>query len=54
MPCFKTQLAVQRIPQLLTIHIIFNSVKLLDYFLVKGGILDTISPKTIMTGEMLN
>ena len=47
-------LPFNRIPRLLTIHIVFNSVKLLNYFPVKGGISATISPKTIMTGETLH
>ncbi len=47
-------LPFNRIPKLLTIHLVFNSVKLLNHFPVKGGISDTISPKTIMTGETLD
>jgi hypothetical protein len=44
-------LPFNRIPKLLTIHIVFNSIKLLNHFPVKGGISDTLSPKTIMTGK---
>ena len=47
-------LPFNRIPKLLTIYIVFKAVKLLNYFPPKGGISDTISPKTIMTGETLN
>jgi hypothetical protein len=47
-------LPFNRVPRLLTIHIVFHSVKLLNHFPPKGGISDTISPKTIMTGETLN
>ncbi len=44
----------QRIPKLLTIHIVLNAVKLLNFFPTKGGISDTLSPKTIMSGETLD
>ena len=47
-------LPYNKIPVLLTIWIVFNAVRLLNHFPVKGGISDTISPKTIMTGETLN
>jgi hypothetical protein len=47
-------LPFNRIPKLLTIYIVFTSVKLLNHFPPKGGISDTISPKTIMTGETLD
>ena len=51
---FRHSLPFNRIPRLLTIHIIFVAVKLLNHFPPKGGISDTISPKTIMTGETLD
>jgi hypothetical protein len=47
-------LPFNRIPRLVTIHIVFTAVKLLNHFPPKGGILDTVSPKTIMTGETLD
>jgi hypothetical protein len=47
-------LPFNRIPKLLTIYIVFKAVKLLNYFPPKGGISDTVSPKTIMTGDTLN
>jgi hypothetical protein len=47
-------LPFNRIPRLLTIYIVFKAVKLLNYFPPKGGISDTVSPRTIMTGETLN
>jgi hypothetical protein len=47
-------LPFQRIPKLLTTHIVFNSVRMLNFFPEKGGILDKISPKTIMSGEVLD
>jgi hypothetical protein len=50
----KGDLPLNRIPKLLTIYIVFNAVKLLNRFPPKGGISDTLSPKTIMTGETLN
>jgi hypothetical protein len=44
-------LPFNRIPRLLMIHIVFAAVKLLNHFPPKGGISDTVSPKTIMAGE---
>jgi hypothetical protein len=50
----RCSLPFSRIPKLLMIHLIFNCVKLLNHFPAKGGILDTLSPKTIMTGKTLH
>jgi len=47
-------LPFKRIPQLLTIYIVLNVVKLLNFFPTTGGISDTLSPKTIMSGETLD
>ena len=47
-------LPFKRIPKLLTIYIVFNVVKLLNFFPTKGGISDSLSPKTIMSGETLD
>ena len=47
-------LPFKRVPQLLTIYIVFHVVKLLNFFPPKGGISDILSPKTIMTGETLD
>ena len=47
-------LPFQRMPKLLTIHIVLHAVKLLNFFPTKGGISDTLSPKTIMSGETLD
>jgi hypothetical protein len=47
-------LPFQRIPKLLTIHIVLNSVRMLNFFPTRGGISDHISPKTIMSGEILD
>jgi hypothetical protein len=38
----------------LIIHIVFNAVKMLNFFPTKGGISNTLSPKTIMSGETLD
>jgi hypothetical protein len=42
------------IPKLMTIHIVLNVVKLLIFFPTKGGVSDTLSPKTIMSGQTLD
>jgi hypothetical protein len=47
-------LPYERIPKLMTIHIVPNVVKLLNFFPTKGGVYDTLSPKTIMSGERLD
>ena len=47
-------LPFQRIPKLLTIYIVFNVVKMLNFFPTKGGVSETLSPKTIMSGETLD
>jgi hypothetical protein len=47
-------LPYERIPNLMTIHIVLNVVKLLNFFPTKGGVSDTLSPKTIMSGETLD
>jgi hypothetical protein len=39
---------------LLMIHIVLNSVKMLKFFPTKRGISNTLSPKTIMSGETLD
>jgi hypothetical protein len=44
-------LPFQWILKLLMIHIVLNAVKMLNFFPTKGGISDTLSPKTIMSGE---
>jgi hypothetical protein len=43
-------LPFERIPKLMTIHIVLNVVKLLNFFPIKGGVSNTLSPKTIMLG----
>jgi hypothetical protein len=47
-------LPYERIPKLMMIHIVLNVVKLLNLFPTKGGVSDTLSPKTIMSGETLD
>jgi hypothetical protein len=47
-------LQFERIPKLMTIHIVFNVVKQLNFFSTKGGVSDTLSPKTSMSGETLD
>jgi hypothetical protein len=53
--CLATRhsLPFERIPKLMMIHILLNVVKLLNFFPTKGGVSDTLSPKTIMSGETL-
>jgi hypothetical protein len=38
----------------MTIHIVLHVVKLLNFFAGKGGVSETLSPKTIMSGETLD
>jgi hypothetical protein len=54
--CRKTRhiLPYERIPKLVTIHIVLNVVKLLNFFPTKDGVSDTLSHKTIMSGETLD
>jgi hypothetical protein len=47
-------LPFSRIPKLLAIHIVLNSIKILNCFPMKGGISDTLSPRAIMSGETLD
>jgi hypothetical protein len=47
-------LPFQRVPKIMTIHIVFNNVKMLNFFPPRGGISENISPKTIMSGEVLD
>jgi hypothetical protein len=41
-------------PMKITMHMVFFVVKLLNFFPVKGGILDQYSTKVIMSGETIN
>jgi hypothetical protein len=49
--CWATRhsLPYERIPKLMTIHIVLNVVKLLKFPPTKGGVSNTLSPKTIMS-----
>ena len=44
----------QLIPKLFTIHIVFQTVKLINFFSTKGGISYTLILKTIIYGETLD
>jgi hypothetical protein len=54
--CLATRhsLPYKRIPKLMTIHIVLDVVKLLNFSPTWGGVSDTLSPKTIMSGEKLD
>ena len=47
-------LLFQKIPKLLTSHIVLKKVRMLNFFPAKGVILDSISPKNIMSGKTLD
>jgi hypothetical protein len=47
-------LPFDRIPKLMMIQLVLHVTKMLNHFPTKAGISDTISPRTIMTGETLN
>jgi hypothetical protein len=47
-------LPFERIPKLMTIHIVLNVVKLLNLFPTKGGVSDTSSPNSIISVETLD
>ena len=47
-------LPFHKIPKLFTIHIVFQTLKLLNFFPMKIAISDTLSPKTILSGEIIN
>jgi hypothetical protein len=47
-------LPFERIPKIMTVHIVLNVVKLQSFFPTKGGVSETLSPKTIMSGETLD
>ena len=38
----------------MTIHAVFQAVKLLNFFPAKGGVSGSLSPKTIMSGKTLD
>jgi hypothetical protein len=43
-----------RIPRLLMINLVFQAVRMLNYFPSKGGVSAALSPMTIMSGETLD
>jgi hypothetical protein len=47
-------LPFERLPKIMTVHIVLNVVKPLNFFSTKGEVSETMSPKTIMSGETLN
>jgi hypothetical protein len=47
-------LPLDRIPKLMTIHIVLNVVKLLKFFSTKSGVSENLSLKTNMAGETLD
>ena len=47
-------LPFERVAKVLTIAIVLHVTKMLNFFPPKGGISDSISPKTIMSGEKLD
>ena len=47
-------LPLQRIPQLMVIHMVILVVKMLSYFSSKGGVSIHMSPKKIMSGKTLD
>ena len=50
---FHHSLPFNRIPKLITIHVILNITKMLNYFLTKQGISLELSPRSILIGESL-
>ena len=47
-------LPLQTIPKIILTHMVFYSVKLLNYFPVKGGVSEIYGPKAVMSGEILD
>jgi hypothetical protein len=47
-------LPFKQTPKLLTIHIVMNGVRMLNFFPTRGGMSDDLSPKTMMSGEVLD
>jgi hypothetical protein len=43
-----------RLSRLMVIHMVFQCTRLLNYFPTKGGISDTISPRTLLLSEILD
>ena len=44
----------EQFPQLLTIHVVLNGVKMLNFFPPVGGTSDCLSPETIVSSEVLD
>jgi hypothetical protein len=51
--CIRHGLPFTRIPRLMLIQMVLHSARFLNYFPVKGGLSDSICPRTIITGATL-
>ena len=47
-------LPFNKVPKLFLIHLVFQEIKMLNHFPVKGNISGTISPTTIMIGDSIH
>ena len=47
-------LPFSRLPKILTIHLVLTAVKMMGYFRTKNCVSDRVSPRTIMTGQVLD
>ena len=47
-------LPFNKVPKIFLIHLVFQAIKIMNQFPVKGGISDTITPTTIMTDKSLH
>jgi hypothetical protein len=47
-------LPCEQIPKLMTIYVVSQNVKMLNFFPPKGGMSEHLSPRTIMSGEVLD
>ncbi len=50
----RQSLPFQTIPKIIMMHMVFYAVKLLNYFLAKGGVSEIYGPKTIMSGKIID
>ena len=47
-------LPFNKVTKIFLIHLVFQTIKILNHFTVKGGIYGIISPTTTMTGKSIN
>ena len=47
-------LTFNKVPKLLLIHLVFQEIKMLNHFPVKGGTSDMIVPTKIMKGDIIH